>query len=69
MLSHSISLIYILILSTDLRLGHLTGLFSSGFLTNIPYAFLVVLFHATFAAFLILLDLIILIMFGEEYKL
>jgi hypothetical protein len=58
----------ILILSTHLRLGIPSGLFPSGFLTYNPYAFLFSLTHSTCPAYLILLDLIILIILGEEYK-
>jgi hypothetical protein len=62
--SHSISLRSILILSAHLRLG----LRPSGLPTNILYAFLFSI-RATCPAHLILFDLIILIILGEEYKL
>jgi hypothetical protein len=64
--SHPISLWSVLTLSTYLRIGLLSGLFLSGFPTNILYAFLFSLIRATSAAHLILLDLIILIILGEE---
>ncbi|PNF23232.1 hypothetical protein B7P43_G01124, partial [Cryptotermes secundus] len=59
--SHLISLRSILILSTCLRIGLPSGLFLSGFLTNILYAFLFSPTRATYPAHLIFLDLTILI--------
>jgi hypothetical protein len=67
--SHPISLRSILTSSSHLRLGLPSGFFHSGFPTIIPYAFLVSLIRATCPAHLILLDLILLIMFGEENRL
>jgi hypothetical protein len=49
----------ILILSTHLRLGLPSGLFRSGFPTNILYVFLFSPIHATCPVHLILLDLAI----------
>jgi hypothetical protein len=67
--SHRVSLRSNLILSTHLRLGVPSGLFRSSFPTNILYAFLVSPIRFTCPAYLIFLGLVILIMFGEEYKL
>jgi hypothetical protein len=52
-----------------LRLVLFIGLFISRFPTNILYTFILSPIRATYPAHLILFDLIILIMFGEEYKL
>jgi hypothetical protein len=57
------------LLSTHLCLGLLNGLFLSHSPTSIIYAFPFSPIHTTCHAHLILLDLVILIMFGEEYKL
>jgi hypothetical protein len=56
-------------LSFNLRLGIHSGLFASGFPTNIPHAFLFASIRATYPAHLILTDLLILIILDEEYKL
>ena len=59
----------ILTLSIHLRLCIPSGLFPSGIPTNNIYAFLVSPIRATCPAHIILLDLIILIILVEEYKL
>jgi hypothetical protein len=50
-------------------LGLPSGLFPSGFPTKILHAFLISSMRVTWPGHLILLDLIILILFGEAYKL
>jgi hypothetical protein len=50
-------------------LGRPGGLIPSGFLTKSLYTFLFIPIHFTCPAHLIVLDLIILIIFGEEYSL
>jgi hypothetical protein len=56
------------ILLLHLRLGRPSGLFPSGFPTNNLHTFLFSPIHATCPAHFILLNLIILIKLGEEYK-
>jgi hypothetical protein len=58
-----------LILSTHLRQGLPSGLLPSGFSTNILYAIVFSPIRATWPTHLILLDFIVLIIIGEEYKL
>jgi hypothetical protein len=68
-LPHPISLRSILILFTYLQLGFLSGFFPSDFLTKILYSFPFASTRATCLAHHVTLDLIILIILGEEYKL
>jgi hypothetical protein len=68
-LPHPISLRSILILTTHLHLGLSSGIFLSGFPTNILYAFLFSPVRATCPAYLILLHLITLIVLAKGYKL
>jgi hypothetical protein len=56
-------------LSNHLCLGLPSGLFPSGFPTKNLYTFLFSPIHATYTAHTILLDLIIRIILGKEYKL
>jgi hypothetical protein len=56
-------------ISSRLRLGLPRGLFPSGFLTKILYAFIISIMCATCSTHPILLDLLIVIIFGEVYNL
>jgi hypothetical protein len=67
--SHPISQRSIPLLASYICLGLLSGLFPSGFLTKILYTFLISPMHTTCLAQLILLDLIIVTIFGKIYKL
>jgi hypothetical protein len=66
---HPISLRSILILSIHLHFHLPSGLFPSGFPTNILYALLVFHIHATCPAHLIFLGFTILIILGDKHKL
>jgi hypothetical protein len=66
--SHNVSLRSILILSYYLRRDLPSGIFPSSFPTKIVNAFLTFHTHATCPAYLILLYLITIIIFGEAYK-
>jgi hypothetical protein len=68
-LHYHISLRFVLILSCHIGLGLPSGLSLSGFPTKILYALLLSPVRATCFVHLILLNLIILIILGEEYKL
>jgi hypothetical protein len=63
------SYLRLILISTHLRHDLSSGLFSSGFLTNVLHAFLFYSIRATCLVRLVLLDSIILVMLGEEYKL
>jgi len=67
--SHPISLGCIIILSSHLRLGIPSGLFPSDFPTKLLYASFYSPMRATCPAYLIILHLITLTIFGEAYKL
>jgi len=58
----------IIILFAHLRLGPLSGPFPSGLPTKTPYAPLLSLIRTTCSSYLILVDLITRIMFGDEYR-
>jgi hypothetical protein len=56
------------ILSSHLRLGLSADFYSSGFTTEILYSFLLFPVRAICLAYTILIDVMILIRFGEEYR-
>jgi len=59
---------YVLILSSHLRLGHLSGLFHSGVPTNSLYTPLLSPIRATSPAHLIILNMITRKILGEQYR-
>jgi hypothetical protein len=65
---HPVSLRFILILSYNLHLYLICHNFFSGFQIKMLYAFLVYPMRVTWPAYFIVLDLIILIEFGEKYS-
>jgi hypothetical protein len=65
---HLTSVRYSFIVSSHLRLGLRSALFLSGFFSKTLYAVLFLTAHATCPVHLILLELIILIIFGEQCK-
>ena len=65
---HPISWRSILILSSHLRLGFPSCLFPSGFPTETLYTPLLSHIHATYPAYLIILDVITRNILGEEYR-
>jgi len=67
-ISHTVSLRFLLILSSSLRLVFPNGRFPSGFPTKISYAFRISPMRAP-CPFHILFDLITLIIYDETYKL
>jgi len=66
--SHTVSPRFTLILFSHLRLGLPSALFPSGFQSKILCTFPIFLMRAVCLVHLILLDLISLIIFGEEHK-
>jgi len=65
---HPIPLSYILILSSRNCLGHLCGLFLSGFPTKTMYTLLLTPLRVTYPAHFILFDFITRTILGEQYR-